>query len=1003
MKFFFPLRRFAHLTLLLLFGCLLQSVSGQAQTAVPENKSLSALKEMYTERAYTEAIAAFPGLLAELKTGEDFSALAEARLYYAECLFETQQEDKALEYFSQSYQTVIDHRLDSAELDYFYLILQGLSALNSPESATGKQWYRRMSEYITTFLPDDRKALADLTFAESGIAYYRGDFSTAVLKLEASLELGRAVYTDLDFYAIYNNLASIHGENNSFGLALSNQRLATRYAYGPVTKAENLLNEAVIQTELRKYEEALRILNLAEDYIKDELPDNSALWLSLFHDYCYLYNQRNDFVSFDNVRKKEALFLTEHPEHQQTIAYQRYCNYEASYYIRQGNYEKSQAWLQRAEQAEAKSGFDWVLYTSRLLIQAKLWGNTDQFDQAAFNFYLLLAFKTKENVDYNAPDRDVHQRFLTDSLPATLPVIGLLKDRAALYARWDFKDVGRGFDTLALREIRLADQLTFRAREQVGQSGRRRLFDEVSAALRKIEVGIYWRQYRKEPSDFELEKAINASERIKHLGISERLWQEQEDTREKLPAELLTLERSYAHLHDELIRGLRRSGISEQEVTDIRNQIQHVRQAKEKMQDTLRQMAPAYLKERYLPEEISLKGLRGKVLQETEVMLHFVDQDSLVYLVLIGQETKEFIRISLPENLSVSIPRLFEDMRTLDTSVYHQLRVFYELLIEPVADKIVGKDIVIVPDGYLNYLPFAALLTDAPSSYSGPMEYPYLIRNHGIRHLFNTQSAMLTPAATNRLRRRATKGAAAFAPFAYGGNSKFPGLPFSMSTVSGLRQQVGRWSIHESLGSDATVEDFLLVAPTANLLHIGTHAAINNEYPEESTLLFAANKPTKWPALPAAEISELRLTADLVVISACQSADGRLYQGQGVANFARSFALAGASNLMVNLWEIKDETSHYLLKEVYTRLYQEKKPKYEALRQAQLNYLREHEPTAHPAYWATMIYIGDGRPLNESAEKSSWLMLLGLLPLAAILLGGWLWLRKRSLRDLGNE
>lgn len=1000
MKLFLVIQPSHYVTLLLLFGCLLLPISGQSQTA---EDRLSALKTLYTERDYTEAVVAFPELLADLSKSTNFSALAEARLYYAECLFETEQADKAFVYFSKSYQTVIDNGLDSAKLDYFYLILQGLGASSPIESSSNKDWFRRMGEYIRRFRSDDRKALADYTFAEGSMAYYRGEYTMAAQKMEASLKLGEDTFTDLDHYAIYNNLASIHAENNNFGLALSNQRLATRYANGPVSKAENLLNEATIQTELRNYEEASRILTLAENHIKEELPDDSAMWLSLFHDYCYLHNQRDDFVSFDIVRTKEAEFLAKYPAHQQTIAYQRYCNYEASYHLRQGDYEKSQAWLQRAELAEAEGGFNLTLYYSRLLIQATLWGNTDQFDYAAFNFYLLLAFKTQEKVDYNAPDRDIHQSFLADSLPATLPVISLLKDRAALYARWDFKDVGRGFDTLALREIRLADQLSFRAREQVGQSGRRRLFDEVSAELRKIEVGIYWRQYKKESSDFELEKAINASERIKHLGISERLWHEKEDTREKFPAELLTLERSYAHQHDELIRELRRSGISEQEVTVIRNQIHHVRQARKQMQDTLRQMAPSYVRERYLPQEINLKGLRETVLQESEVMLHFVDQDSLVYLMLISQEAEEFHRVRLPENLSVSIPRLFEGMRTLDTAVYRQLQMFYELLIQPVAEKIAGKDIVIVPDGHLNHLPFAALLTAAPTSDSSPMEYPYLIRDHGIRHLFSTQSAMLTPSATKHRQRQATKRAAAFAPFAYAGQGKFPALPFSMNTVLGLREQVGRWSIHESLGDEATVEDFLLVAPTAKLLHIGTHAAINNEYPEESTLLFAEDGASEWPALPAAAISQFQLTADLVVISACQSADGRLYQGQGVTNFAKSFALAGASNLMVNLWEIKDETSHYLLQEVYSELYQGKMPKHEALRQAQLDYLMEHEPTAHPGYWATMIYIGDGKPLIGSTPKKGWLTSLCLLLLAGIVLGGWRWIRKRPLRGPGGE
>jgi CHAT domain-containing protein len=112
--------------------------------------------------------------------------------------------------------------------------------------------------------------------------------------------------------------------------------------------------------------------------------------------------------------------------------------------------------------------------------------------------------------------------------------------------------------------------------------------------------------------------------------------------------------------------------------------------------------------------------------------------------------------------------------------------------------------------------------------------------------------------------------------------------------------------------------------------------------------------------LQAGEIFDLKLNADLVVLSACQTGLGKLIRGEGMVGLTRAFMYAGTPSVVVSLWSVSDISTADLMAEFYKNLIINKLSKTDALRKAQLA-LINNPGFSHPFYWAPFILVGDWR------------------------------------------
>jgi len=197
------------------------------------------------------------------------------------------------------------------------------------------------------------------------------------------------------------------------------------------------------------------------------------------------------------------------------------------------------------------------------------------------------------------------------------------------------------------------------------------------------------------------------------------------------------------------------------------------------------------------------------------------------------------------------------------------------------------------------------------------------------------------------------------APDAVG--SEYPELAAAKSEIEGIQSRFGGQDQVTRMGPEATPAAFLESMPGRfSMIHFAAHAEANSQSPLESAIILAKNGLAKNGGglskngdrfkLYARDITGLKLSADLVTISACRSAGARTYGGEGLVGFAWAFLQAGAESVIAGLWDVGDKSSSRLMENLYQGLASGMKPA-EALRQAKLALLHTG-PYRKPFYWA---------------------------------------------------
>lgn len=162
------------------------------------------------------------------------------------------------------------------------------------------------------------------------------------------------------------------------------------------------------------------------------------------------------------------------------------------------------------------------------------------------------------------------------------------------------------------------------------------------------------------------------------------------------------------------------------------------------------------------------------------------------------------------------------------------------------------------------------------------------------------------------------------------------------------------------------------------VLHFATHGLLSSKTPSRSALVLAADPGGRENGLlTAREIYRLRLGSDLVVLSGCRTARGRILPGEGVQSLARAFLHAGARSLVASLWDVSDRRTATLMESFYRHL-SEGEPKADALRSAKLELLRR-EPNLAPHYWAPFVLIGDAAGIVPLERVNWWRRLVASL------------------------
>jgi CHAT domain-containing protein len=189
----------------------------------------------------------------------------------------------------------------------------------------------------------------------------------------------------------------------------------------------------------------------------------------------------------------------------------------------------------------------------------------------------------------------------------------------------------------------------------------------------------------------------------------------------------------------------------------------------------------------------------------------------------------------------------------------------------------------------------------------------------------------------------------------------FEELPNSEKEVSDIYRcfsEKGLFS-QEFLRQDATEEAFKANAGRYSVVHIATHGLVDEADPRMSALVFTPNDTTlsqEDGILYADEVQDLKLNADLVVLSSCESGVGKMVRGEGLMALTRGFFYAGARNVVFSLWRVIDRQTSDLMSLFYKEVLAGRSYSY-ALRAAKLKMIAT-PGSAYPLNWAGFVLVG---------------------------------------------
>ena len=313
----------------------------------------------------------------------------------------------------------------------------------------------------------------------------------------------------------------------------------------------------------------------------------------------------------------------------------------------------------------------------------------------------------------------------------------------------------------------------------------------------------------------------------------------------------------------------------------------------------------------------------------------------------------------------------------LDSEFLEKGHLLYKLLVEPLSDHIQDKDLIIIPDQELAYLPFEAFIKSYRYSDGNLKDVRYLLHEHAVT--YSPSATLLFNYFRNPDSNNISPHVLAIAPdysnyWDESSTSTARGLSFK--ALPGALSEVNRISdyfyLTKHIDDEATESNFKKAAGEYDILHFAMHALIDDDNPLFSKLVFHKNNDQENDGfLNTYEIYHLDLNGDLVVLSSCNTGIGKLHKGEGVINLSRAFQFAGIPSAIATLWNVEDKSSSQIMKAFYKHLSQGLE-KDEALRLAKLDFLSKAEdPYLHPLFWAGYIHIGDNAPVGKTKNMLS--------------------------------
>jgi CHAT domain-containing protein/Flp pilus assembly protein TadD len=520
-------------------------------------------------------------------------------------------------------------------------------------------------------------------------------------------------------------------------------------------------------------------------------------------------------------------------------------------------------------------------------------------------------------------------------------------------------------------------------------------------------IGLLVRLHKQNPTAGYEGTALQTSERARARGLLELLNDAHADIRKGVDSKLLDEERALqrrlnakAESRTILLTGphdAQQASAAAMEIEELTTDYQN-------LETKIRQTSPGYAALTQ-PQSLDLKGIQTQLDTDT-LVLEYALGNVQSFLWLVSSSDIETFELPARKEIEAATRGYYELLTTVtdaqDKQMVEAASRLSQMLIGPVGSKLGEKRLVIVADGALQYLPFAALPDPAPAKQSEGTLTPLILRHE----IVSLPSVSILASLRKELAGRppAPKDIVVLADPVFSaddmrvrGNTSHrrPDEQKASATVADLAGE--RASLESGARRDGNhlerlpgtrreANNILALVPTnramaaldfaasRELVRSGelghyrfvtfaTHGLLDSVHPELSAIVLSLvdeNGNRRDGYLRAHEIYNLDLPVDLVVLSACKTALGKDVKGEGLLGLTRGFMYAGAPRVVASLWSVKDESTARLIVSFYRSIIKGRMRPAAALRAAQIEMLQSKDWQS-PHYWAAFVLQGEWR------------------------------------------
>lgn len=442
------------------------------------------------------------------------------------------------------------------------------------------------------------------------------------------------------------------------------------------------------------------------------------------------------------------------------------------------------------------------------------------------------------------------------------------------------------------------------------------------------------------------------------IDITKAMSPEERETETRLKKEMVSLNSKIADEKDK------------SRLDDLQKQLEAKRLEFEDFQTRLYALKPELKVQRGEMKPISLEEAAKLLPDDKSALLEYVVGEDKSFLFVITKDSSQKVSLKVYpiEIKRKDLAKQTESFRSKiakgDLDFTKQAQEFYNLLLKPAEADLKNKtNLVIVPDNALWDLPFQAL-QPAPNKYlieQAAISYaPSLTalnemvkKNRGKQFSGATLLAFGNPTVNKETSDRLKQ--------IFMSESLEP-LPEAERLVNSLQKMYGTNRSRIFTRNEAREETAKTESSKYRIVQFAAHGVLNDFAPMYSHIVLAQKQgnPNEDGLLEAWEMKDLDLNADMVILSACETARGRVSNGEGVIGMSWALFIAGVPTTVASQWKVESSSTTELMLEFHRQLLAGKNiTKSEALRRASLKLLKTAK-YKHPSYWAGFVIVGDG-------------------------------------------